>query len=754
MAIAYRHRTTAPLPLPIVPHASAPRIAAAVEEQFVGARVCAQCHVVEAGKWQDSKHAHAMQSASDATVLGNFTGVKFDYHGIVSTFFRRNGKFFVNTDGADGKRADFEISYTFGVYPLQQYLVVRPGGRIQALSIAWDARPKAQGGQRWYHLYPDTKITATDPLHWTGLNQNWNWMCADCHTTKLERNYEPTSNSYATTWAEMNVACEACHGPGAEHVAWAKDAAGQGKKLDRGLLVELEERRNVTWLPNLQTGNAVRSPPLASRRELEVCAQCHSRRSPLAPGMKHDGSFYDTHDMALLGDGLYFDDGQQRDEVYEVGSFLQSRMNAQGVTCSDCHDPHSGALRAPGNAVCAQCHASQKYNTREHTLHAAGSAGAQCAACHMPTRNYMGVDPRRDHSMRIPRPDLSSRLGTPNACNGCHAGRTPAWAAAVIEHAFGPVRKGFQTFGEAFHDVSNNAPGAVAELIALAHDSRQPGIVRATALDELRYYPGSAALSAIDFSLRDPEAMVRGAALDALVGAPPADRARRAVPLMSDPARIVRLKAARALAIVPYDGLAPGLQARLEALFAEYVEAQRANSDRPEAHVNLGVFYTERGDPSRAEAEYRLALALEPNFVPAYVNLADLYRASQREVEGEAVLRGALQKLPGNADLLHALGLARVRAGDITAALALLGQAAQADPANIRYAYVYGVALYDSGDKRSGIGVLKGALTRFPNDRDLLSALLGYARESEDTVEAERYAKRLADLEARRAPPQ
>jgi Tfp pilus assembly protein PilF len=747
-AVAFIWRTsTRPSPLSSV---VAPPAATSAHATFVGAGACAGCHGRENAAWQNSQHAKAMQHATLDTVLGDFNNIRFTYDGIVSTFFRRDGKFFVNTDGADGRLADFEILYTFGLYPLQQYLVAFPDGRMQALSIAWDARPKSEGGGRWYHLYPNDHITYKDPLHWTRLNQNWNWMCADCHTTKLDRNYNVAANTYATTWKEINVACEACHGPGSNHVAWAKHAPGSEKLADHGLIVALDERRAVTWTKVAATGNAVRSAPLTSERELAVCAQCHSRRAAFASGMDHDGRLFDTHDIALLSEPLYFADGQQHDEVYDLGSFLQSKMHAHGVTCSDCHDPHSGRLRAPGNAVCAQCHAALNYDVPAHTLHVAGSAGAQCAACHMPTRNYMVIDPRHDHSIRIPRPDLSAELQTPNSCTGCHKDRKASWAAAIIEHAFGPERKGFQKFGAVLHDSRIGAPGAAANLMTLARDAQTPAIVRATALADLHPYLIAGVMPALEAGLADPDPMVRGAALDVLLGAPPQERIRLALGLIGDPSTIVRIKVARALAIMPDQGGDAALRVQLDKAFTEYVASQRANADRPEAHLNLGLFYSERRDPKQAEAEYRAALALQADFIPADVNLADLYRSYSRDADAEKVLTSGLQLVPGNADLLHALGLLRVRQKRLSEALPLLEEAARADPSNPRYAYVYGVALHDSGQGKQGMAVLQRALVRFPGNPELLAALAAYARNAGDTKHAEAYAKRLSDI----APPQ
>ncbi|MFL9829092.1 cytochrome c3 family protein, partial [Rhodoplanes sp. SY1] len=365
------------------------------------------------------------------------------------------GKFQVETDGVDGKPAVFDIKYTFGIDPLQQYLVEFPDGRLQALSIAWDSRPKDQGGQRWFHLYPDEHIRHDDVLHWTRLNQNWNFMCAECHSTGVRKNYDATSDRYATTWAEISVGCEACHGRGSRHVAWARDRESWwpfGKTEDpaKGLVVRFDERRDVTWPIDERTGNARRSvAPALLRKEVETCGLCHARRGAFSEDWSPGRWLSDTHAVSPIARSLYHADGQMLDEVYNYGSFKQSRMFAAGVTCGDCHDPHSAKLRFPGDNTCLQCHSSDTYAGVKHTGHASTSPPIGCASCHMPVRTYMVVDPRHDHGFRVPRPDLSVKLGTPNACNDCHADKPAAWAAAAVERWHGPDRKGFQTFAEA-----------------------------------------------------------------------------------------------------------------------------------------------------------------------------------------------------------------------------------------------------------------------------------------------------------------
>ncbi len=229
---------------------------------YVGQQVCGQCHQQAEQRWRGSHHDLAMQPATDATVAGDFKNARFSYAGITSTFSRRDGKFVVRTDGPDGALHDYDVKYTFGTAPLQQYLIEFPDGRLQALSIAWDTRPRAEGGQRWFHLYPGENVTHRDELHWTGPSQNWNYMCAECHSTGVRKNYDPKTRRFATSYAEVNVACEACHGPGSNHVAWARKE-GDWRRLDggtKGLAIALDDRRGVAWTISADTGNAQRTP--------------------------------------------------------------------------------------------------------------------------------------------------------------------------------------------------------------------------------------------------------------------------------------------------------------------------------------------------------------------------------------------------------------------------------------------------------------------------------------------------------------
>jgi Tfp pilus assembly protein PilF len=743
---------------------------AAALPAYAGSQACAGCHKEAYEAWGGSDHAVAMQHADAQNVQADFENSKFTYAGNTSTFFKRDGKFFVNTDGPDGKLRDYEIKHTFGVRPLQQFLIEMPGGRFQALSIAWDARPKERGGQRWFHLYPQEDITHTDELHWTRPAHNWNFMCADCHSTDLRKNYDAASDSFKTRWAEISVGCEACHGPGSDHVSWAKSQSlplqkgGQGgfepkKKIplnppfskgenkNLGFTVRFDERRGVTWNLNETTGNAVRSQARTTEREIEVCAQCHARRGQVAGGYAPGKPFLDHYRPAFLTSPLYHPDGQQRDEVYTWGSFLQSKMHASGVTCSDCHEPHSGKLRAEGNTLCASCHPSGTYDTPEHHHHKNGGAGAACVSCHMPATTYMAVDPRHDHSLRVPRPDQSVQLGTPNACNACHRDRDARWAAAQIQKWHGRAPQGFQRFAGAFSAANTGAPDAQAQLRATAADASHPAIARATALAQLNgAIPHS--VDALGAGAKDRDPLLRLAALQSLANAPSDARLRIAAPLLSDPLRAIRIEAASVLAPVPAEQMKPEQRLAFDRAATEYVASQKYNADRAEARVNLGTFYGNRGDAAKAEEEFKAAIVLDQSFVPAYVNLADLYRALGRDAQSETILRDGLQIAPKNATLHHALGLALVRLKRNDAGLDELERAAALEPGNARFAYVYGVALHSSGKTNEAIALLNKTLASHPNDRAVLEALASFYHARGKTVEARKYADRLRSLQA------
>lgn len=411
---------------------------ASSQATYVGSEACIDCHSAEVEAWQGSHHDMAMKHADDESVLGNFDDQTVTHKGKPNRFFRKGDEFWVNIEGPDGQFKDYKISYTFAFEPLQQYMVEFEDGRVQLIPFAWDSRTESEGGQRWFHLYLDT--TNTDEFYWTNSGQNWNFMCADCHSTNLEKNYDSVSNTYNTTWSEINVGCEACHGPASEHVDQAlltktndgKDAQVSAHYgFDRDLSKSVKE-----WI--YQEGNSTLQPKdIIHTNQVQTCAQCHSRRTQLNETGDHvNGSFFDKYRLSLITPELYHNDGQIYDEDYVYGSFLQSVMAEKGVTCTNCHDPHTAELKIAEEAVCSQCHIASEYTPEKHTFHEANTEASQCTTCHMPETTYMEVDPRRDHSWHIPRPDISQHIKTPNVCTSCHEDQTNQWADKQIGEWF------------------------------------------------------------------------------------------------------------------------------------------------------------------------------------------------------------------------------------------------------------------------------------------------------------------------------
>jgi tetratricopeptide (TPR) repeat protein len=721
---------------------NAPGLQAGAGPAFVGSSACAECHAEAYAAWQGSHHELAMQPASADTVLGDFNDATFRYNGVTTTFYTREGRYFVRTDGETGELTEFPVEFVFGVYPLQQYLLPLPGGRLQALSIALDARPADAGGQRWYHLYPDEQVDHNDPLHWTGHYQNWNSNCGECHTTGYDKNFAADTGRFTTRYSAGNVGCEACHGPGEQHLALAS-AGSLGPGRPHGFATELAQRGQWAF----PEGDAIarRSAPLSGDQQIDSCGRCHSRRGNL--GEYHYGrDLLDSHRLALPAPPLYYPDGQIRDEVYVYGSFVQSRMHQAGVVCSNCHEPHSLQLRASDNGVCAQCHKADVYDRAEHHHHPAGSAGALCANCHMPETTYMGVDPRRDHSMRIPRPDLSVVIGTPNACTACHEEQDAQWALQALQ-AWGvrftdtashPAR----TFDQADRGDARAVPG----LAQLAQDRTQPPIWRATAMEALGGFGGAAAWDSVHGLLAAEDPLLRASAVRALDFVPLLQRYQLLRKKLNDEVTTVRMEIARSLAAVPLEQLTPDQAAELRALFDEYVRIQRMNADSPGVQLQLGIFLLNRGDLPAAEAAYRRALAANPQLVAARINLADLLRRQGRDDEARSLLLETLVFTPDNGPALHSLGLLETRAGNRKAALDYLGRAAALETRGTRHRYVYAIALHDSGRPTDAIGELRAALREAPRDENILTALCNYLAEQGLQEQALAHARTLLQI--------
>lgn len=713
------------------------RTSARASAAYVDNGQCLDCHQDQARQWQQSHHAIAMAAPTPTSVRADFNNTTFTHNNLASHFFMRDGKYFVNTDGPDGKLADFKISYTFGVAPLQQYLIALPGGRLQALQIAWDTQRK-----RWFQLQPNEKAHPDDVLHWAGRYQTANTMCLTCHTTGFEKHYDATSNTFASHWAEPNVSCQSCHGPGAQHVQWAKSGNKDTLAYDAS---------------NKHHGLLVSAQSLTGKQQVELCSTCHSRRSELDATPVPGEPRLDNYLPRLLTEGLYHADGQQRDEVFVDGSFRQSKMYQKGVTCTNCHNAHTGKLKLTGNAVCQQCHqppgnpafptAAGNYNSPLHHFHKEGSSGAQCASCHMPAKKYMETQPRPDHSIRIPRPDLTVRLGTPNACNNCHAGKSAKWATYHVAAWYGPNRRQETHYGEIFAAARAGRPDSNQALAILVADMQMPAIVRATALDMLRGDETTGIDTRIS-ATRDQDPEVRAAAADSFETVPARQRIHALTPLLSDRFRAVRIAAARSLSSLSPDQLSIGQRRVFESALAEYLSAQSVSLDMPGAQLNLAVVYQNIGQLVLAEQHYLNALRIDPDFTPARVNLANLYNATTRNAEAIHTLTDGLKRRPNIGELQYSRALLLAEENRLPEAADALTKAAKLLPDRARVHYNLGLALQRLNQWQPAEAALLKSHRLEPSDPEIIYALVIFYAQSRQPQQAKTWMSKLQALAA------
>lgn len=708
----------APVVLPPPPAAIASVSPKPAPAQMVDEQQCQGCHGAQAKDWQGSHHQLAMQVAESQTVLADFNNAAFTGEGESSRFFRQGAEFWVNTPGADGKPADFKVAYTFGIAPLQQYLIEVGDGKLQALGVAWDSEK-----QRWFHLYPGQGVNFKNPLHWSKPSQNANFMCVECHTTGYKRNFDATANTFNSQWNSLGVGCQACHGPASNHLR----AVTENNPLPHsGFDVDLKNKDATV--------------------EIETCARCHARRAPLGDGFTVGKRLMDDYLPSVLTRELYALDGKIKDEVFEHGSFLQSKMFDKGVRCSNCHNPHSTELKAPGNGVCLQCHntagkaaipgidgkglLAKNYDSIDHHRHAEGQPGSQCVDCHMPGKFYMGNDFRHDHSFSLPNPVRAKALGPPDACLTCHQGKAgdrvteqfKLWSAHDAPQA--------ARYDDSLWLIRGGRPGAGQALYEQLRRSNLPAIQRATLLAELANYPSESALKLASKDLNHPAPQVRESAVRAVSAfLPPAERVALLSPLLNDSVRAVRIIAARNLQGAARNGLG-GSQGAWDKAIGEYEAVQLSLAERAESNLNLAMLYQASGRNAEVEPRLRTALLRDPDFYPALVTLAQWLEAGGRTGEATALLSDGIKAHPQAALLQHSQGLALIRAGQPEQAMKALQQAVKLEPDNGQYRYVLAVALHQGGQLDQACAQMEELLKRQPAFRDARLALIQFYLDS------------------------
>ncbi|MFG0261238.1 MAG: multiheme c-type cytochrome [Novipirellula sp. JB048] len=712
-----------------------------IEAHFVGRGACIDCHREQAEAFHGSHHDLAMGLASDETVLGDFNDVTFEHDGMVNRMYRDGERFMVHTEGPDGKMDDFEVKYVFGVDPLQQYMVEfdrsddMPAdalSRLQVLRISWDTH-----GERWFYLRPpdvSDKLEPDDPLHWTGIAQRWQTMCADCHSTNLNVNFDPKANRYHTTFSEINVSCEACHGPGSLHV-------------------ELANSKSLFWDRRHGYGLTTKLNGESSEAEIQSCAPCHSRRGVIDHDFQGGESYFDHYALELMSPATYHADGQIKDEVYVFGSFIQSKMYHKNIRCSDCHDPHSLELKFQGNETCTSCHqhAAGKYDVPSHHHHVPGTAGAMCVNCHMPHTTYMEVDPRRDHSFRVPRPDLSVRIGTPNACSSCHIedvreeldqatreqaveyadwlrlaeqgndsvaaalARIDQWCDEACEQWYGPDRQTPFHFGEAFAAFRAGDPDGIEKMISLVQqpDEVAPAYARASALGELGQAGITEALPIARRRIQDQaeHPLVRTAAVTVYMNASVERIVKDLFPLLEDKARAVRDEATRVMiATGAVRALESSRRSQVE-LAARRLKATLMNtSDRAGSHLAWAMLLEQLGRYGEAIDSYQDAIRVEPKSTGARSNFAELLDSLAEAGGPQAAEMSALAKQLRRAEL------------------PLIARDAALVPENAHVQYRYGLALYLNGNEQAALEQLQRAVELAP-DLELYQTALRYLKE-------------------------
>ena len=702
---------------------------------FVGREKCKSCHKKEYDKWLNSDHDKAMDVANEDTVLGDFNNAVFEDDGITSRFYRKDKKFFVNTQGPDGKMGDFEIAYTFGVKPLQQYLVPFPGGRLQCLNIAWDVEKK-----KWYRLPPYDVKGPDDWLHWTKAGQNWNIMCADCHSTHLQKGYDPKSGTYKTTWSEIDVSCEACHGPGSLHVEWADKPPMARTETDGYELV-------------VQTGD------MDSERQVQLCARCHARRSMLGDYSHFEDDMMDNLVPELLNEPLYYPDGQILEEDYVYGSFVQSKMYHNNVRCSDCHEIHSVKPVKEGNELCLQCHRADTYDTKDHHFHkkkgekgepvksSTGEVlsevgeGAECVRCHMPGRYYMGIDYRPDHSIRIPRPDLSIKLGFTDSCSRCHKDKPIEWSSDNATKWYGLSRK--PHYGTVLAAGRKGTPKAGADLIKLAGDQLFPVIVRATALSLLSSYPGEESTLAFKQALGDEQALIRHTAARYFSCPDPGELVKLMAPMLYDPVKAVRTQAAMNLTVIPAEQLNTGQRKAFQAALLEYQKSMEYSADFSAGRHSLGNMYSNLGQLEKAEENYKAAIQIDDAFYPAKVNLAMLYNHMGKNDKAEFLLREVVKAHPELYETAYSLGLLLAEKKEYAEAAVYLEAAAKGLPDHSRIHYNLGLLFqYLERPSEAEVALLR-ALEIEPDNMDFLYAAADHYIKRKKFREAKQIAQQM-----------
>jgi len=677
-----------------------PKIAKALlDGQYAGTESCIECHEKEYNEWMGSHHDESMMIASDSSIKGDFNNVTFYKNDVYTRFFKKGEKYMVNTEGDDGEYHDYEILYTFGTEPLQQYIVEFPRGRFQCLRIAWDT-----DSSKWFDLYPDFTISNNEWIHWTGGGMSWNTACADCHSTNLRKNYFNEPDSFNTRFTIINVSCEACHGPSKAHNDFINsDLYDESDAYDAYQHLYLTRRDS-------------------SEQQVDQCARCHSRRVQFTEAYNHDGLFEDHYMGEILADHLYFPDGQILEEDYVYSSFVQTKMYHNDVKCTNCHNPHTTKLKYEGNKLCLQCHEVEKYDVYEHHFHEMNTEAALCINCHMDGAYYMVNDYRRDHSFRVPRPDLSVEYSVPNACISCHTDSTNQWASDWVVEWYGPER--VKNYADVLCLGSTRTEEAVPDLVKLINDKTQPAITRATAVWYLGYIDTDLSNRTIFNASGDPAPQVRYIVAEVMQSFPAEIRYQYLAPLLNDPYRSVRTMALDALTDIPMTQFSEDLRQAYLKVLPEYEAMLDMRADFTGGQAMIARFNERQGRPEAAETALKKAVRFDTLFNVGRINLAHLYHNQGKNQEAIDLFKLVIKMEPQYDPAYYSLGLLYAETGDIESAIQYLERTIDVNPNNMRAYYNLGLALQQTGEIKQAENTFLKGLSMNQNDIDITYALV------------------------------
>lgn len=677
---------------------------------------CVSCHQSAVSDWKKSDHAKAMDIATKKTILGDFNNITVTHYSQKARFFTKNAAFFMELNH-ENKTSTYQIDYTFGHYPLQQYLVKSDNGKYQVLPFSWDSRPKVEGGQKWFVVYEDEDIKQNDRLHWKQPLQNWNGMCADCHSDGLKRNYDANTDTFKTSYDNINVGCQSCHGKMPTH---------DENYTTSNTNMRTQPKIISNWLRKAGESTAKWQGKKRDNSFMDTCFACHSLRSPLTDGITPEAPFLDQFSPSFIAPPMYHADGQIKEEVYVYGSFLQSKMYKAGVNCIDCHDKHTMKIKVEGNGLCLQCHSAEEFNTKSHTKHQENTDASQCVNCHMPNNTYMGVDERRDHSFKIPRPHISITNNTPNVCTNCHEDKDNDWAASKLQSWHGKPKGTSKTY-QHFLDIQNGKRIQLPEHLALINDKNLNEIVRATAISALVGTTQQLSDETIKPWVSSEKPLIRLAIARIGQLLPPEQRALSYTTLLVDKFKAIRTAAANHLLNIQGTD-----KSVLKKAFDELMLSNEVNTWRGEGHLNQSMTYFNTGQIDKTIDSLKKAINVDPYFPASYINLADIYKNMGDSSNERDTFEKALVALPIDGMIHYSFGLHLIRNKDKKKAVDSFKKAVKLEPTNGQYIYLYILARDNIGQTKQALMQLRMMISKVNNPSQLAQLGMSLAQKTSD----------------------